>query len=286
MGRPLTYQQRLARKLPRVVKFSRQWLRTLGKGRSPARLVFILGAQRSGTRLPLQIIDQSPEIATYSEGSAPYFDDVLLQPLDQVEELVRRSPSPIIALKPICETHRIHELLDRFPSSKAIWIFRSYIDTVNSASAKWGSGLEALKRIARREIDPLDWRVGGLSEERLRFVADLYREDMSLHEANAVLWYTRNVLFFDLKANERRDVLLVRYEDLIDQPRESFDRVFGFIDTPVPPDATAAIRSSERGKRRAPEMSDAITACCEEVHQRLLSHYNAERAVLDRASKL
>jgi hypothetical protein len=131
----LSFKRRLQRKLPRVAKSTRQWARVIAAGKRPeTRLVFVVGAQRSGTRLPLEILDQSPEISIFSEGADPYFDGVLLRPLDQVEEMVCRSPAPVIALKPICETHRTNQLLDRFPGSKAIWIFRHFEDTVNSAT--------------------------------------------------------------------------------------------------------------------------------------------------------
>jgi hypothetical protein len=239
--------------------------------------VFVVGAQRSGTRLPIQVLDHAPEISTFPEGSDPFFDGVLLRPLHRIEQLVRRSPSPIIALKPICETHRTNELLDWFPGSKAIWIFRHFEDTVNSATVKWTSARAAVRRLARREFKPSDWRAGGLTEEKLRLVARLYREDMSEHEANAVLWYLRNDLFFELMCGERSDILLVRYEDLVNEPREQAATIFRFIGVPVPAGALAAIRRSDRPRRPFPQISPDIRRLCEEVHERLLAHYRSEQ---------
>jgi hypothetical protein len=282
MAAPLTYQRRLLRKLPRVAKFGRQWLRALATGRPGARFVFVVGAQRSGTRLPLQLIDQAPETATFSEGVTPFFDDVFLEPLDRIEELGLQNPASIIALKPICETHRVHELLDRFPSSKAIWIFRNYVDTARSASVKWTSGKEVLKRLARRELPPGDWRAGGVSNERLRDIESLYRDDMSLYEANAVLWYVRNALFFDLGANERSEILLVRYEDLVANRPESIARIFTFIGSPVPAEATSAIRDSSRPRRPDPDLAAPIKERCEALHARLLAHYESTLRSADR----
>ena len=113
MPAPISFRRRIARKLPRVIKTTQHWLRAMAaRGRPATRVVFVVGSQRSGTRLPLHIMDYSPEISTYSEGAAPYFEKVMLQPLDYVAAQVRRSPSPIVVLKPICETHRVHELLD------------------------------------------------------------------------------------------------------------------------------------------------------------------------------
>ncbi len=276
MAVPISFRQRLERKLPRLAKSARQWTRALVVGGRPdTRLVFVVGAQRSGTRLPLHILDQAAAVSTFSEGVDPFFDRVLLRPLDRIEALVRRSSAPIIALKPICETHRVNELLDRFPRSRAVWIFRHYEDTVSSASLKWASGGGAVRRIAHGDIAPDDWRMGGLTAEKLQLVRRLYRDDLSLHEANAVLWYLRNDLFFDLKANERRDVLLVQYQELIEHPGEQVERLFAFIGTPVPRGAAACIRGSARTKRSFPAMAPEITALCEGVYQRLVAHGKA-----------
>jgi hypothetical protein len=279
MAAPITFTRRIKRKLPRVVKSARQWTRALAAGRRPATsVVFVVGAQRSGTRLPIQVLDCLPEISTFPEGSDPYFDGVMLKPLDQIEELVRRSPAALIALKPICETHRTNELLDRFPGSKAIWIFRNFEDTVNSASLKWSSGRTMLRRLAQGQLKPGDWRRGGVTQEKLRIVRRLYRDDMSQHEANAVMWYLRNSLFFDLGCDQRDDVLLVRYEDLVGQPREHVARIFDFIGMPVSPAALEAIHGGGRGRRAFPEIAPDIRRLCEDVHERLLAHYRSEQA--------
>lgn len=284
MATPLTLKQRFERKLPRVLKAGRHWLRAVADRRRPeTRLVFVVGSQRSGTRVPIEAMDLAPQIATFTEGSSPYFRGVLLEPLDQVEQLVARSPAPVVALKPICETHRVIELLDRFPGSRAVWIFRHYRDAVNSSSTKWRSGREAVRRLAAGETRAAGWRAGGLSQAKLELVTRLYREDMSLHEANAVMWYLRNGLFFDLGASARPDVLLVRYEDLVAHPRERFAELFRFIGLPVPEGIDAAVRRPEGGDRTFPEISPEIRDICDRLHERLLSHYASRAAAADSA---
>jgi Sulfotransferase family len=270
----LSFKRRLQRKVPRVVKSTRQWARVVASAQRPdTRLVFVVGAQRSGTRLPIEILDESPVISTYSEGTDPYFDGVLLRPLERIEALVRRSAAPVIALKPICETHRTNELLDRFPGSKAIWIFRNFEDTVNSATVKWTSGRAAVRRLARREFDAADWRAGGLTEDTLRLVSHLYHPGMSEHEANAVLWYLRNDLYFALGSGRRSDVLLVRYEDLVEGPRAHAARIYNFIGVPMPAGAFGAVHSGERRRRPFPEISAELRQLCEAVHDNLLQRY-------------
>lgn len=274
MAAPITLTRRFERKWPRLVKGARQRLRMLTSGGRPdTKMVFVIGAQRSGTRLPLQILDCSADVSTFTEGSAPFFDGVLLEPLDRVEQLRRRSTAAILALKPICETHRVHELLDRFPGSKAIWIMRNFEDTVNSASVKWQAGRVALGRLASGDLRAASWRAGGLTPEKLALVRRLYREDMSEHEANAVMWYLRNDLFFDLHADTRQDVLLVLYEDLVANPQQHVTRLFNFIGMPLPPGVVAVIGQRSRPKRAFPGISAEIRTLCEGLEKRLMAHY-------------
>ena len=274
MPAPISFRRRIARKLPRVIKTTQHWLRAMAaRGRPATRVVFVVGSQRSGTRLPLHIMDYSPEISTYSEGAAPYFEKVMLQPLDYVAAQVRRSPSPIVVLKPICETHRIHELLDRFPGSKAVWIFRHYQGASLSASVKWRSGPVGLRRLATGDLKAAAWRAGGLTEEKLAVVKRLYRDDMSAYEADVVMWYLRNGLFFDLGADTRPDVLLVRYEDLVGDSRRRFAELFDFIGTPMPERAVEAIKESSGSKREYPDIHPEIRALCDALHDRLVAHY-------------
>jgi hypothetical protein len=275
MATRLTYHQRFERKLPRLIKFSRQWMSWFTTRRRPeTRLVFVVGSQRSGTRLPLQVMDYAPEIMTYGEGAAPFFNRVLLQPLDRVEALTRRSVFPVLALKPICETHRINELLDRFPRSKAIWIFRNFQDAVMSASVKWSSGREAVRLLA---VDPpsAGWRTGGLSPQKLALVKELYNDGMSLHEANAVMWYLRNSLYFDLEAAQRPEVLLVQYEDLVRSPRRAFTQMFDFLRIPLPDGFEQGVRGGGDSKRTFPDIDPRIRTLCEELHCRLVDSYAA-----------
>jgi hypothetical protein len=105
-------------------------------------------------------------------------------------------------------------------------------------------------------------------------VKRLYRDDMSAYEADVVMWYLRNGLFFDLGADARPDVLLVRYEDLVGDPRRRFAELFDFIGTPMPERAVEAIKESSGSKREYPDIHPEIRALCDALHDRLVAHYH------------
>jgi hypothetical protein len=275
----LSLLRRFQRKSPRLAKFMRQWSHVMVHGMPRSRIVFVVGSQRSGTRLPLELLDCSSEVMTYSEGSAPFFDGVLLRPLDTVEGLVERNPFPIVALKPICETHRVPELLGRFDQSRALWIFRNYRAAVTSASVKWSSGTEAVRRLAAGELDRAGWRAGGLTAAKLDLVRDLYSDKLSLHGANAIMWYLRNGLYFDLAVDKRDDVLLIRYETLLSEPQSSAERIFNFAGVSPVPNYAGVMRGTPTSKSNWPSVPRQIEDLCDQLQSRLIEHHQHRSSI-------
>jgi sulfotransferase family protein len=277
---PLPLLARAQRKLPRVRKFVGRWIRTIYAGdRVNPRAVFVLGAQRSGTRLPLHVLEQSSEIITYSEGSAPFFSGVLLRDDHAVLRALKRLPFPRVVLKPICESHRAPELLATFAGARVIWIYRHYRETVNSAVVKWKTGKRNLKRVATRDRTA-GWRLGGLTPEKLALASRLYSDDMSLHAAEAVMWYLRTALFFDLGLAGRSDVLLVKYEDLVTAPEAGFSSMFSFLECPFDQAFLRGVYASSVRSQSFPEIPQEIERLCADLMERLDSHQvNANPAI-------
>jgi hypothetical protein len=277
MATQLSPGARLKRKLPRVLKYCRQYVaRVTDRTRPTPRPVFVLGAQRSGTRLPLVVLERSPEIITFNEGSAPFFSSVLLREDDVIHRNLGRLPFPIVVIKPICESHRGPELLDTFPGSKAIWIYRDYRDTVNSMVEKWQTGVMHLRNLARGDLQAAGWRAGGLTADEFAIIRRVYDDRMSLHAANAVMWYLRTSLFFDRGLSTRNDVLLVKYEDLVRHPSEQFPRLFEFLECPFASDYLTGVHASSIRSKPFPEMPKEIAAMCGNLMERLDSHYAAQ----------
>lgn len=273
-NRPLN--QRFVEKLPRLAKFSRQWLQCAGiPQRVDTRTIFVLGAQRSGTRLPLHVLEQSPDIITYSEGHSRYFNRVLLKDDETIARRLRTDPFPIVVLKPICESHRALDLLATFPGSKVVWIYRNYRDTANSAALKWTRGVEQLRDLATGNLAAAGWRAGGLSEERFATVRSIYRDDLSAHAAYAAHWWTRTQLFFDMGLDRRADVQLVRYEDLVLEPPRFFPRMFEFIGTPFRSGFLDGVYSSSVKSKAFPAIPEEIDRLCRELNERMDRHYES-----------
>src|SRR5690606_32434759 len=73
-------RDRINQKLRRTWKFAARRVRSLSTGRrQDANAIFVLGSGRSGTRVPLVVLERSPETITYSEGHSRLFRGALLR---------------------------------------------------------------------------------------------------------------------------------------------------------------------------------------------------------------
>jgi hypothetical protein len=265
--------QGLDRRGRRVGKLARRALLNALGGRPDTRVVFIMGAQRSGTRVPLVALESSPDILTFREGARQYFRGSALRPDEELERLFDACPFPVLVLKPLCESHRALELLDRFPQSKVIWIFRSYQDAVHSASVKWSSGVQAVEQLVAGSLPPGSWRLGGLTAEALDTARRLHRPGLSLHHANAILWYLRNRLILDLDITAQARALLVKYEDLSTEPHRHFPRVFRFVGEPLKPGYLKAIYGGSVRLRALQAVPDDVLEACQRLHGEIDRRY-------------
>lgn len=278
MPKPLKI--RVQRKTRRIIKSSARLLQNAGNGTGrPTRAVFVFGSQRSGTRLPMDVLDLASQVMTYKEGNSCAFNRTLLKDNTAIAELLQASRFPIVAFKPICDSHRAAELLEYFPHSKAIWIFRYYKDAVNSSVRKWKHGRNNLKHIAAGNLTAAGWRAGGLTPEKIALIRRLYSEEMSSHAAYALMWYLRNNLIIDLKLHERNDLLLVKYENLVQEPQKHFPRIFNFIECPFKKKYVKGVYHSSVGKEKFPEIPVEIATLCENLYQQLEGIYARNRSV-------
>jgi hypothetical protein len=266
----------MVRKATRLRKFARRCaLNALQGGRPATRVVFIVGAQRSGTRVPLTALEGAPDIVTYREGARPFFHAGRLVREDRLERLFAACLFPVLVLKPLCESHCAPQLLSRFPHSRVLWVFRGYQDTIASASLKWNSGVEAVERILQGRLAPDDWRGGGLTPELVESARRLYSPGLGLHHANAILWYLRSRVMLDLDLFASPNVMVVKYEDLTSDPTAHFSRVFAFIGEPLKPAYLTPIRRNPSRRASSLDIPDVVGDACAEIYDEIDRRYRA-----------
>jgi hypothetical protein len=183
----------------------------------------------------MNVLGKSAECRIYDEGrSTVAFDFYRLRSHETVKRLIEKSDRPTVVFKPVLDSQHADRLLDLHPNAKAIWMYRDYRDVVNSSVKKWqGDQRDIMYGIAvgiRRDPKHHQHAIGErMSDQTINLVKQLGNPGMSPEDGAALLWYVRNLIYFDLGLESDPRVLLVKYEDLVARPRQSFSRIFDFI---------------------------------------------------------
>lgn len=231
---------------------------------------FVFGCQRSGTKMVMWVLEKSPAIRIYHENHASAFRDFQLRPDPIVRALIQASPAPVQVFKPICDSHRADEILDRHPRSRGLWIFRDAGDVANSAVQKWGDHQrEVIAAVARGDLDTWGWRTARLPGDILADIRRVYRDDLTAAEGALLFWYMRNAFFFALGLDRDPRVKLVHYRQLVREPERAFRGLFAHVGAPFERRFVSEVRASSVGRRPMPDAHPDIVALCAGLQDRL-----------------
>jgi Sulfotransferase domain len=239
------------------------------------KLLFIIGCQRSGTSLMNRIFSRDLKVSVYREASRLSSNDqpkqLRLNPLDQVQQEFERNKAPVIVLKPLVESQNILQLLDYFPQSQALWMYRHYKDTAISLVSRFGqtTSLRDIQYIV--ENDHNTWYAEGASEDVRAVVSQHYSDEMSPYDAAALFWFARNQLFYELKLDQNPRVLMVSYEDLVTHPGATIQKIYQFlgVNHPETNKLVQEVKATSMGRGHQIVLSPAIEQLCIELLQRL-----------------
>jgi len=189
-----------------------------------------------------------------------------------------------VLFKPLCDSHRVDDLLDqvRTPSAgRAIWAFRDVDGRARSAVAKFGrNNLLVLHDIVSGNGQSM-WQAQRLSPVVLSTLRDFDYTDMSPHTAAALFWWARNSLFFDLALDQRSDVLLASYGDLVGNPRAAMQVICDFLGFAFRPALVAHIAPRRATPVRPLDIDSRVRTLCDELQEqldRVIQHQHQGRA--------
>jgi sulfotransferase family protein len=252
-------------------------------GNRQQRAIFVVGCQRSGTTMLLNVLGKSAECRVYQEGNGnnAAYDYYRLRSNETVKRLIQKSDTPAVVFKPVLDSQHTDRLLDLYSNAKAIWMYRSYLDVVSSSVKKWHGGQQEIMYgiAASIQRDPKhhQYAIGErMSDRTLDLVRKLCNPGMSPEDGAALLWYVRNQIYFDLGLEKDQRVLLVRYEDLVTKPQQYFTRIFGFIDCSFDQQYIGDIFDTSIKKNVSPAISEEVDLLCREMMQRLDHQYSVQ----------
>ena len=245
----------------------RAYWRVLNDHSPNARAVYILGAQRSGTTMLLECLEQSMDFEVLGESSKAMVN-FRIKSDEYIRDTVRSSNHKFVVFKPLTDSHRARQFLELLPNSVAIWAFRRVEDRVNSSIAKFGDhNLQVLSGLARGEgLDK--WQAQGLSTSDLEFLRQFDYSTMSPHTASALFWYLRNTLFFSQGLQGCPNVLPLAYEDLAAAPGETMRQVCRFVGADYRPEMVSTVHSQSVGRSES-RLHEETLAICKPLYDRL-----------------
>ena len=257
--------------LARLAEATRRWRWRREYGVEPGRAtpVWLVGVQRSGTNMVVQGLTASPEFEVHNENDRRAFEHFRLRPDAVVREIVLSSRHRYVLFKPLCDSHRVDELLalDTPMPGRAIWAYRSVDDRVRSALAKFGdNNLQVLRQIADGTGNGR-WQAQRVSDANLELIRSFDYDRMTPASAAALFWVVRNSLYFDLGLDRRDDVLLSSYDALVADPVAAMRQLCRFLGMAWNPRLVAHVEL--RPRLQELELDTRIRAACAELSERL-----------------
>jgi hypothetical protein len=236
-------------------------------------VALIVGCQRSGTTLMLELFNADRRSVTFPEQSAlsaPAENRLRLKPMPEVNRRLERIRAPLLVLKPLVESQHVPALLEELDDSYAIWMYRRAESVTASDLSYFGAenGERNLRLLLSNE--PPNWRGEVVPEATRAVVSRHYRPGMDPHDAAALFWWARTSLFFDLGLDQRPDVRLCSYERLVADPEPSMRSLYDFIGVAYPDgDITRGVhrRSAARGDDL--RLSAEVRELCDTLWERL-----------------
>ena len=258
------------------------------RARDP-KLLFIFGCQRSGTTLLSRIFERDWFAKSFREVSSINRDDeqyrIRLKALPEVKKIVEQRPARLTVVKPLVESQRAIELLEFFPGSKALWIYRNYRDVAASNITRFGlnNGIDDVSQLLTAPRD--NWRSEFVPQDIYETLESYFSQSMNPYDAAVLFWYARNSLYFELGLHENPDVMLCRYESLVQSPELVVPAIYEFAQCPFPgPSIIRQIHSRSVQKGHSVELTPRIVELADGMLEQLNTQWNSASRMQDTPS--
>lgn len=244
--------------------------RLAGYGESPKGPIFILGCQRSGTTYAERLFRADPRSRVFGE-----FSELTILPTHSVwrdpssmRQVLSAHRGEYQVIRSLLASHRVCDLLEDWPRSVVLWMFRDANSVVASMMHKWqGDFREVSEKV---ETDAAGhWELRGIWEQIEADVSSGATEALC-HDRYAMYWYQRNRVAIDKSLGNNPRVLMVEYSDFVNRPNAWLKAVrdLGDIAAPnwtFPIHAMARSRSPSSSIRLSPWVQDKCDSLLAEL---------------------
>lgn len=248
----------------------RAWRLRHGVAPGTGLAVFVVGLQRSGTNMLVHGLERAPAVEVHNENDRAVFEQFRLRPDPVVHRVLERSRHTHVLFKPLCDSHRVHELLALAPGrARAVWTYRDVDGRTRSSLAKFGShNSDVLKAIVSGRADGM-WQAGGLDDEALAVLRSFDVDAMDPASAAALFWWLRNRLFFTQGLDQDERVHLASYGALLREPEATMRALCSAVEMHYTPGLVAHVEAGRQGRTTPLDLDPGVRALCDELGERL-----------------
>lgn len=233
--------------------------------------VLVAGMQRSGTNLLMDVLDASFATQVFHETDPNAFKNYEMRERGVIGQLAHACPAPVFVIKALCELDQIVSLMKALGPAKTLWVVRGWRDSVNSAVKSFGNFVPQWKRLANGDSNG-DWRGRGMSEATREVLRALYHPDAREIDGAAIMWYYRNILFFEQALERDPRVRLVFYEEMVQHPLQQVASIYEFLGLRgFNAGIASRIHAASVGRGTARGVAQAIAQLCDQLHARFLA---------------
>lgn len=265
-------KQRNAVRLSRLRKF---FYYKLHPSQSSAIPIFVMGAQRSGTTMLMDVLHLRPDTRGFSESQhSSAFRDFQLRSPTRIAKIIEDSRAPFVCFKPIADSHRILDLRDAFTHAYFVWIYRQYLDVANSRLRKFDNPTRAI-RLVCQGLPGGGWFDTGVPKATRQILRQLPYNDLTDFDFACLAWWTRNRIFEEHKLWTLPNVILLRYENIVSQPERELAILKDRIGLAGHPQSVRFIHDHSVQRDEAPsihgdvrDLCDSLLALLDTCHQR------------------
>lgn len=228
------------------------------------RPIFVLGSQRSGTNMLFEHFQNRSDTDPYNEDDQAAFENFLLHPFDQIHHLLQHAKAPVVAFKPICDSHRFAEFVEAFPDGSFIWLTRYYKDVANSAIRNFQFSDRAIRKVCTGQTGG-GWFQEGVSAESEAILREVYDPELSRFELACLVWWARNRVVLEQNVDQAPRTLMLAYEKLVTEPAEVFSFMCEVLGLSPQPQAHRHVHSRSIKRHTYDPVAPRIEALCDEL---------------------
>ena len=253
-------------------KFAARWRKRIaGVLRKPTDTVpiFVTGMQRSGTTMLMNTFQLHEHAEVHDEAAeSQVFLDYRIRDMATLDGSIERSRYPFICYKIISDSHILGDFLKRYPSARVLWAYRSARDNADSQLKKFPHATRAIKLVCEGKPGG-GWFAEGCSEATVAALQGLDRSEFSEFDYACLVWWARNILYFEGEHENHANVRLLQYEETARDPHAMMKAVQDWVGIPISSGAARFVHARSVAKKNLPALQPSVAALVDDLEARM-----------------